>query len=252
MNCEQFRELYDATPNEDFDGREAHLADCEHCRGYVASGLTFEATLKAALEVPVPDFALPDVSAQPGGAAVVDLATRRDRPTQTASSGRPLTWLALAASVALAALLGVQFAKTPSAIDPARPALVAQLLEHMEHEREEMRVKTMPAAFGTVKYVMDAADAAVADDIGLISYARSCVVNGRTIPHLVLQGKHGPITLLIMPDEPIDGPIPFSDADFDGAIVPVGRTGSVAIIGRKGEPIDDIRETIADKIRLSI
>ena len=163
-----------------------------------------------------------------------------------------MTWLAMAASIALAVIVGVQFLDQPAVTDTGRPELVAELLEHMTHEREQMRVKTTPASTATVRYVTSQAGSDVDQDIGLISYARSCVVNGETIPHLVLQGKNGPITLLIMPNEPVGKTIPFEDEDFHGAIVPVGETGSVAIIGRRGESLDNIRETIADKIRLSI
>ena len=39
---------------------------------------------------------------------------------------------------------------------------------------------------------------------------KSCIINGKTIPHLVIQGKKGPITLLLMPDEMV------TLADFAG------------------------------------
>ncbi|MEO1035585.1 MAG: DUF3379 family protein [Pseudomonadota bacterium] len=219
---------------------------------YTDAELAFEAKLKSALEVNVPDIPMPALETATDE-KVVSLDAARTR-TRTAAPLRPkpMAWIALAASVMLAAVVGFQFAfETDSAVYD-RPELVAEVLGHMVHERQEMSVKGRPASFSTVAKVTSDAGSKLDDDIGLISYARSCVINGESIPHLVLQGKNGPVTLLIMPNEPVKRVIPFEDADFHGAIVPVGETGSVAIIGRRGEPLDEIRDTIADKIRLSI
>ena len=251
MDIDEFRRRIDENPYENFDGRDEMIATNEDCAAYYAEALAFEDKLKLVLEVPVPDFDIAEPDTVADTASVVSLDARRAAAPQSREA-RPMTWLALAASVTLAAIVGFRLASTPPTVDPARGELVAEVLLHMEKEREEMRVKTTPASFGTVRYVTSSAGSEIDKDIGLISYARSCVVNGNVIPHLVLQGKNGPITLLIMPDEPVDKAVPFEDEDFHGALVPVGETGSVAIIGRKGEPLDDIRETIADKIRLSI
>ncbi|MEM8982919.1 MAG: DUF3379 family protein [Pseudomonadota bacterium] len=252
MTYEQFCERIDQAPSEDFDGRAEKIASCEKCRAYADAALAFDAKLRAALEVTVPEIPMPDLTS-PLEATVTNLgAARAEREARKPTSRRPYAFLALAASVVLAAVIGFRFLESPTAEIDARPELVAELLGHMDHERSAMRVNTTPASVATVSYVTSTAGTKVDDDIGLISYAHSCVVNGRTIPHLVIQGKNGPITLLIMPDEPVKQAVPFDDDEFHGVLVPVGETGSVAIIGRKGEPLDDIRESIADKIRLSI
>ena len=41
----------------------------------------------------------------------------------------------------------------------------------------------------------------MSNNVGLVSYAQTCIINGRSIPHLVIQGKDGPVTLLLMPEE---------------------------------------------------
>jgi len=77
--------------------------------------------------------------------------------------------------------------------------------------------------------------------IGLVSYAQSCVINGNTVPHLVIQGESGPVTLILMPEEEIDAAIPLSGEHVHGVIVPVG-SGSVAIIGERSEQLEEIDE----------
>ena len=88
-------------------------------------------------------------------------------------------------------------------------------------------------------------------NLGLISYAMSCKINGREVPHLVVQGERGPITILLMPHEMIDMPIRLDGQSIEGVILPVGE-GSIAIIGERGESIDQIRTRITENVKWSI
>ena len=84
-------------------------------------------------------------------------------------------------------------------------------------------------------------------NIGLISYAQSCIINGKTVPHLVMQGEKGPITLLLMPDEKVSAATAFDGESVNGVILPVG-SGSIAIIGRSDEALDEIEERVIDSV----
>jgi hypothetical protein len=77
------------------------------------------------------------------------------------------------------------------------------------------------------------------------------VINGRTIPHLVIQGEKGPITLLLMPDEMVDGASTFMGEGVDGIILPVGN-GSIAIIGEREENLAEIEQKVMDSVEWSI
>jgi hypothetical protein len=78
-------------------------------------------------------------------------------------------------------------------------------------------------------------------DIGLITYAMSCVINGNTVPHLVIQGERGPVTLILLPDETIDESIRLSGVNVQGVILPVG-SGSIAVIGEREDQLEEIGE----------
>jgi hypothetical protein len=88
-------------------------------------------------------------------------------------------------------------------------------------------------------------------DIGLVSYAQSCIINGNTIPHLVIQGEKGPITLLLLPDEMVHGAVSLSGESVNGVILPHGN-GSIAIIGERGEQIDELKTRVTEKVRWSM
>lgn len=249
MNCEEFKNKYLGAPAEDFDGRDEHLGECSDCRQVVAQSAAFESVLSAAMTVPVPELAMPELT--PATAEVVSIG--RARPRRIVA--RSAWWLAAAASVTLAVGIGAKVLQ-PSAESvgnsQAGVVLAAQLLEHMRHEPYSRVVSQQAVASDKLARVTQASDTQVDAQLGLVSYASSCEINGHSIPHLVVQGKAGPVTILILPDETVDGPITLDDDDFHGAILPVGGRGSVAIIGRKGESIDDIRERVRDSIRLSI
>jgi hypothetical protein len=82
---------------------------------------------------------------------------------------------------------------------------------------------------------------------GLITYARSCVINGHTVPHLVIQGETGPVTVLLLPDEMIDAAIQLEGVGIRGVILPVG-SGSIAIIGERDEPLEKMEKLIVDSM----
>jgi hypothetical protein len=79
----------------------------------------------------------------------------------------------------------------------------------------------------------------------------SCKINGREVPHLVMQGEKGPITILLMPFEMVDMPIKLSGQSIEGVILPVGN-GSIAIIGERGEAIDEVGTRVTDTVKWSI
>jgi hypothetical protein len=85
---------------------------------------------------------------------------------------------------------------------------------------------------------------------GLITFAETCPINGNEIPHLVIQGKRGPITILLLPDEKISAAVPLDDADHHGVMLPVGD-GSVAIIGVREEKLEDVQKQVLRSVTWS-
>ena len=77
------------------------------------------------------------------------------------------------------------------------------------------------------------------------------MINGRTVPHLVMQGEHGPITLLLMPDETIDVARTFMGERVTGVLIPHGG-GSIAIIGGNEGDLAEVKERVVDSVEWSI
>ena len=246
MRCEEFRQALDSDPGADFPGRAAHAAACADCARYAAESAVFERRLATALAVDVPDFSvdLPDDGRDDHGAGdkVVSLDKRR--------RGGGARWRGLpagvAAALALAVGLALQFGSAPRTLDG--PALAAEVIEHMHHEPYSRVVTDQAVADAELGSVLAPAVSRLdVGRVGLVTYAKTCPINGRDVPHLVVQGADGPVTLLLMAGEKLDAPVPLEGDGFHGVILPVGD-GSIAVVGEKGQSVDDVTENIRNAV----
>ena len=187
-----------------------------------------------ALDVPELDIPeLPDIEAS----NVVALPQRRFSTP---------TFLAMAATVVLAAFIGFRMLST----DVEYESLGQELLAHLEHEPYALRVTDEPVSDSRLARVVPAGVASLDHSAGLITYAQSCVVNGNTVPHLVLQGERGPVTIILMPDEMVSGPETVDGESVHGVILPVGD-GSIAIFGEREEALERIERKLLESVSWS-
>ncbi len=203
----------------------------------VAEDPEFEKRIRAALELPVPEIELPDL---PDVATdnVVSLPARKRLGTPG--------WFAIAATVALAAFLGVRMFGTV----PAYDSLADEIIAHLDHEPYALKVTDIPVSDYRLDRVV-ASDVAQFDrDRSLITYAQSCEINGKTVPHLVIQGEKGPVTIILMPDEKVDSAQSLAGRNINGIILPVGD-GSIAIIGESGERLEEIEQDVVNSVMWS-
>ena len=232
MRCEEFRNALDTDPGGDFPGRSEHMAGCGDCARYAADALVFEQRLAAALTVEVPDFdfEIPGESTGDDGDNVVALDERRR--SGILQRGALPAFAGIAAALVLAIGFVLQFAGGSQDLAPS--ALAAEVLAHMEHEPYSRVVTSDAVASSTLSEALSPAVSRLdREQVGLVTYARTCPINGRPVPHLVVQGADGPVTLLLMAGEKLEAPVPLQGDGFHGVILPVGE-GSIAIVGETG------------------
>lgn len=235
MNCEEYTVAIAADPA--FAGGVGHLAQCDACQTLQREMLAFDRKLLAAFDIAVPPLRMPDL-ANIDSVNVTALPTNKRR----AAPG----WLAVAATVLVAAFVGLQINR----VDVSHTSLTAQLLDHMDHEPYAMQVSNKAVSDKRLARVVPANIATMSHEAGLITYAQSCEINGHEVPHLVIQGQQGPITILLMPEEMIDATQQVNGESIHGFIIPVGD-GSIAIIGEKEEQLDNVRETVLSSVKWS-
>ncbi|MDJ0910152.1 MAG: DUF3379 family protein [Woeseiaceae bacterium] len=197
----------------------------------------FEARIASALEIDVPPLKMPELP-DIDTANVTSLPRRRFAAPQ---------WLAVAATVAAVAVLGFF---TLGDDHHAYDSLADEIIAHLDHEPYALVVTDVPVSDRRLNNIVPANIATMNHDAGLITYAESCVINGKLVPHLVIQGQQGPITILLMPDEKIDGPQSLMGESINGVLLPVGD-GSIAIIGEEGENLEPVEQNLRDSVRWS-
>jgi len=236
MNCEDYERAIGAEPGGTIEGGDAHIATCASCRALRDEYLELDRRIRQALMVSVPEYSLPDMNRD------AKVRTLRQKPRVTAPA-----WFGLAATVALAAWLGLQLQRP----DLDSLTLADQIVAHMDHEPASRVISDVAVAERTLDSVVTKNVAELGSGMGLITYARSCVINGKLVPHLVIQGENGPVTLLLMPDEPIDAVTPLNGHAINGVILPHGG-GSIAIIGENDTSLGEIEERVLNAVKWKI
>jgi hypothetical protein len=203
------------------------------------SSKAFELKIRRALEIDVPELVMPDLPTYEAD-KVVSLADRRRISTPA--------WFAMAATVLLAAFVGIRFGSESGANHDA--SLAAEVLAHITHEPASLRITEQPISDEQLYEVVPASIAEMDHSAGLITFANTCPINGNSVPHLVIQGEHGPITILLMPNEHIGKAVTLNNSDSHGVILPVGD-GSIAIVGAREEKLEEVRKQILQSVAWS-
>ncbi|MGI9235304.1 MAG: DUF3379 family protein [Woeseiaceae bacterium] len=236
MNCEEYRLEVAADPS--FDGGAAHLSECGECKAFRLEMLSLNDKISRAMRLDVPEMAPPELP-EIDDSKVVSLNARKPRPMAA--------WFAVAATVMLGAVIGVRMFGVGASYD----SLADEVLAHLDHEPVALRPTTTPVSDSRLARVVPANVARLDHSAGLITYARSCIINGKTVPHLVVQGELGPITILLMPDEMVSEAVSLNGENTHGVILPVGE-GSVAIIGGREEKLERVEKSVMDSVKWSI
>ena len=239
MNCEEYREAISAQPT--FDGGTEHVSACVDCQAFRSEIQALDAGIKSALQINVPKLKmpdLPDIEVLAASTNVAPLVVRR-------AFAKPIRF-AMAATVLLAVLIGIRL----SGYGTSYISLEEQVLAHVDREPRALRVTSTPVSDSRLAAMVPADIASVNHDAGLITFAQSCRINGNLVPHLVVQGKRGPITILLMPEESVSDARTFEGDNVHGVILPVG-SGSIAVIGDREEQLGRVTQNMLDSVNWS-
>jgi hypothetical protein len=228
MDHDRYRSQLLADPrNPDAEMRE-HRQTCPDCARFSERLLKFEGRLERAVRIEVPS-----------GGNLVPFAALRP-----AKRG-PLRWMAMAAGVLLCAIVaGAVWLALPER------SLAAAVVAHMAGE---------PAAWRTVTAVPDPKLETVLHEsklrlttqTGTVTYASSCFFRGHNVPHLVVQSKSGPVTVMVLVHESVNHARQFDEQGYRGTIVPVPGHGSLAVLMRDPADTQEVQQ-IAARVRDSI
>ena len=187
-----------------------------------------------ALQIDVPELRMPELPDIEVG-NVESLPVRKRSLT-------PL-WFAMAATIVLAVSISLRM----SGMFDVHGTLADEVLAHLDHEPGALRVTDVAVSDQQLLRAVPATLAVFSRDAALITYAQPCVINGKQAPHIVVQGQHGPVTIILMPGEKVAEATTFDGENVRGIILPVGD-GSIAIVGGREEELEPIQKNVVDSV----
>jgi hypothetical protein len=215
VNCDAARPALEADPARADPALATHLQSCADCAAYRAELIELDERLRAALQIPVPPTVL------------------RPRVAVVASARRP-RWtapFALAASLGSVALLvGVLWSAFP------RASLAADVAAHMAHEPAAWST-TVPLPGARVEPALQRQGVRLRPGVVDVTYVQTCWFRGRRVPHLVVAGDGGPVTVLVLTGEPIASRRSFEESGYRGVLLPAER-GGLAVLARDVDAVD--------------
>ena len=207
MNCIDFRRLVLVDPRHLDEAARAHAAECVACRDVLERQRESDDRLFGALQVPPPD-----------GLADRILVAQGLRPGRTRHAWAIAATLVLAVGVGLASR--VYFQQDP---------LGLEAIEHVAHEPQAFTtVAAVDSSYLASALAGQGLKAVVA--LGQVTYTRICPMAGRTAHHIVIRTAEGPITLFLMPDDPVRRERRMADDGGMTAMVMPAARGSLAIV----------------------
>ncbi len=217
MSCERARLRIGADPSGSAPELEQHLHDCADCRQFREEMRTLDANIRRALERPPPWVGAPRLGA----------------------TWRP--W-ALAASVLLAmlAVLSVWLLR-PS--DTLAREVVAHVQEEPESWLARQHVDTQ-----SIDETLRGAGVKLDITSDRITYAQSCWFREHYVPHLVVQTAQGPVTVIILRNQRVNGRRTFHESGMSGVIVPAPQ-GSIAVLTRGGANVEGLATQMQQDVR---
>jgi anti-sigma factor RsiW len=235
-NCLEVRRVLGAEPRRRDSAILAHCKTCAACAAFMQEMLALDVRLDRALSIPVPD----DLEAR----IVLDASLKHQRRP------RPVAWLALAASLLLA--VGISAGVWWKA--RTELPLAAAVIQHVKNPMEADAIvpgQPLIRKVSLVEGVLDKVGVQVRGGLDDVTYARVCPFRGRLVAHLVVRGKDGPVTVLLLPHIHVNKPQHFDEEGFRGVIEPAG-SGSIAILANNPSPMQPMAEELVSKVQWRI
>ena len=213
MNCLEFRQQILVDPQALRQELVEHADTCAGCANFLAEQRTFEHRLAHAAQVAVP-------------------AHLRDRivlrqTMQRAGHLRRLAYAAGVVAMVLGGLVGLLLWPVP---EPIADTVIGHILAEPEHLHEQSVVDAR-----TTSAALQRVGLGLRRELSHVRYADTCPMGRGVGAHLVLAGRRGPITVLVLPDRIGERQI-VRRAGFEGVVIPTGY-GSLAIVGVAGEEL---------------
>ncbi len=228
MNYFEFKKILDADPySKDPDFLEAKNSDMRCYRTY-QEAIRKEQILKSALEIPVPQHNIQHI---------------KFRQAQAKQNSRRSQFFAMAASAILMIGAGLFFLNNSQSSELEKFINEALMMEPTVYmSDDEIPHGKLEPLFASINTTMNGS-------LGDVHFMKLCpTLNGKGARMVVMNELNQPITVLYMPNSPVDDAINMQMDGFKGKIVALEQ-GSAAIIARPHESTAQIETALFNTLK---
>jgi len=229
MNCKEFEKLLQEDPANSDEAFITHRKECITCQAKFEDAIRFEEALLSAFKVEPKVDGLSE--------KLISRLSQQKHKTRV----RRIQFGNIAAGFAIFVIVGFMSTQLYQ-----KWSLTDFILSHVDHEYQELdniaQVNT-----DHLNQLLNDFDSHYLGAVSKVTYVRKCWMRTGNGLHLIFQGQTGPVTLLLMPNEPIDNTLLVKSSEFQGKVY-ASEKGSFALVGLPGEPI----EILAEKIRMAM
>lgn len=221
MKCLDYRRVLLSGSGET-EAMLSHRMECVFCSDMLKEHTAFEAQMRGALEIPVPE----------GLAGRLLEAAPHSDPVATSRPGRRRF---LAAAAAAAGAIGIGLYAWRERDDPMAMACIQFV---MKDEAKSIMMGAMPRA-EAARMLADSLPIERLERIGQIRHIAPCPFGEGTAYHVILMVPQDKVTLLIMPDTTMPSRARATHDGMYASVVPL-RKGSVGVIGVNAAVVDSV------------
>ena len=223
MNCLEFRRRCFAKPGNQDSEFVRHKRECVACAEFAVRMRDIDRTLVEALRVDVPENLTSRI-----------ILRQSLQNGQVPSKHRPRRY-AIAASLLLTLGLAVFTVISTTSFHRA-------VMAHLDGEWDSL-VRRQDVSDQKLMSVLDTVGSELKGDIGKLRHASLCDFSEYGGVHLVLEGRKGPVVVLLMSGNHIAAPKVMSGDRSEGILVPTNN-GSMVIAGNKDEALHGVERQV--------
>ena len=240
MNCIDFRRNLAVAPKQWSRDMKHHAGECAACGAAATAMIGLEQEIHRALQTDPPG----------GLGETIKRAAFAEPPAETARRGGssalifptwPKRWgIAAGLVIFISAVIGsFGLRTTPTTPGVTLDDAIVTII------RDEVLPLASTAKVGPeeLRSTLTTIGLSLAQPLEGVRFATTCVIRGRIAAHWVLEGQRAPVTVFVMPDEPLNAKIAIRTGSMRGLLLPSER-GSIAVVGMKGERLDEISRRI--------
>lgn len=232
-----FRHTAIATPNDKDDAFVSKSTSSDNKKKLVAEAKEFDQFLADSLDIEVPNDLVDKIMLEQS------FAIEHDKTVNN-------RWhVAIAASVAF--IIGLSVPMLNSLTQPL-PNIGSVALQHVQQEYFFTAKANEKATIQNVNMKLARYGGTARDGLGKVLYVNHCRFEGTSALHMILEGEKGQVTVFVVPENAdFEVSDKFNNQHLKGIAETVGHA-NVVIVGERGEPLNKMREKLAQNIQWDI